>query len=407
MRRMQTTAIMLATMLAPCSAFAAETNLGPLVLKLNGQVSVIGAVVDQSNMVGLDQAVLAFDSGLFGSASLPIDGVGEIGMRATLDVDYATNFDSLLNDAGTSNLLRELWFYWDSDFGRLQFGLQDGAADIMGLGTPSVTQSIRIDNPQVYLLGFPCATLCSSDPQAPGSIFSPNGMQLRTDIHGSDEYLKIMYVSPDLSGLHIAVSYAPDGTRDPGQLFGPDEINEQGDVWDIAANYLRSIGDLDIGLSVGYVTGTNVRNPSPNFWGDLEEWGAAAKLGYREWTLGGAYRQTNVVGGGRAAAGFSSNVFNGRYTNIWSSGATYETGPWMIGANYVYADAELPFGGTQQGSGLQFAGAYTISENFRLSAGYQHFIFDGPNNICPTDFGGPGCDTLDGNVGYVETTLNF
>ena len=108
MRRMQTTAIMLATMLAPCSAFAAETNLGPLVLKLNGQVSVIGAVVDQSNMVGLDQAVLAFDSGLFGSASLPIDGVGEIGMRATLDVDYATNFDSLLNDAGTSNLLREL-----------------------------------------------------------------------------------------------------------------------------------------------------------------------------------------------------------------------------------------------------------------------------------------------------------
>jgi hypothetical protein len=271
--------LMAATSLVPLSlATAAETNMGPVILKLNGSVSAIGAAVTQSNMDGLDSAVLAIDSGFFGSASLPVDGVGEFGVRAALDLDYASNFNSFLNDAGQSNVLRELWAYWDSDIGRIQLGMQDGAADILGLGVPSVTKSIRVDNPEVYLLGYPCQASCSSDPQRPGSLFSPNGMQLRTDIHGSDEYLKIMYVTPNLGGLHVAVSYAPDGTRDPGQLFGKDQPNEQGDVFDIAANYLQTIGEVDLGLSAGYVTGTNKKNLSPGFYDDLEEWGAAARI---------------------------------------------------------------------------------------------------------------------------------
>jgi hypothetical protein len=361
-------------------------------------------------MDGLDSAVLAIDSGFFGSASLPVDGVGEFGVRGALDLDYASNFDSFLNDAGQSNVLRELWAYWDSDIGRIQLGMQDGAADILGLGVPSVTKSIRVDNPEVYLLGYPCQALCSSDPQRPGSLFSPNGMQLRTDIHGSDEYLKIMYVTPNLGGLHIAVSYAPDGTRDPGQLFGNDELNEQGDVVDIAANYLQTLGEVDLGLSAGYVTGKNKNNPSSSVYDDLEEWGAAARIGYHEWTFGTAYRNTNATGGGPVTQGFASNVLKGLTTSLWSVGTTWEQGPWMVGANYIYADAELGFGEHQQGSGMQVAGAYTINEDFRVSAGYQHYVFNGPNGACPTDAGGiffNSCDTLDGSVGYVETTYSF
>lgn len=410
MKRRHVLLLSAASLLAASASAAQAEGLDSVILKLNGHVSAIGAVVDQTNQSGLDQGVLAIDSGFYGSASLPIDGVGEIGMRAALDIDYATNFDSFLNDAGASNILEEAWIYWDSDLGRVQMGLQDGAADILGLGVPSVTQSIRVDNPEVFLLGYPCSAFCSSDPQRPGSLFSPNGMQLRSDIHGSDDYLKIMYVSPNLSGLHVAVSYAPDGTRDPNQLFGTDEFNEQADVWDFAANYLRTVDELDFGLSVGYVTGTNVNNTSPGFYGDLEEFGAAARLGYREWTIGAAYRQTNVMGGGPVTKGFNSNVFDGLYTDIWSFGATYETGPWMFGANYVFADAEMFFGDHQKGAGLQLAGAYTFNENFRLSAGYQNFQFDGPRESCQTDKGGlgfPNCDTLDGNVGYIETTYSF
>lgn len=379
-----------------------------LQLRLNGHASVVGAAVDQSNMDGLDEAVLAVDTGLYGSAILPLDGGGEIGGRIAFDLDYASNFDSFLNDAGESNVLDELWFYWDANFGRLQLGLVDGAADIMGLGVPSVTRSIRVDNPEVFLLGYPCNLFCSSDPQAPGSLFSPNGMQLRSDIHGSDDYIKLIYFTPSFHGLRFSVSFAPDGTRDPGQLFGDDEINEQANIWDLAANYVTTFGEVDFGLSAGYVTGDNVNNTIPGFLGDVEDYGAGARLGYREWTLGAAWRRTNVAGGGPIVDGFFSNVFEEEYTEIFSVGLNYERGPWMYGINYIMADQEIPFSTVnQEGDGLQFAAGYTFTENIRLTGGFQHFEFEGPVGACPTDFGGPICDTLDGAVGYLETTFSF
>ena len=232
-------------------------------------------------------------------------------------------------------------------------------------------------------------------------------MQLRTDIHSSDDFNKLIYVTPVFSGLRFGVSFTPDGTRDPGQLFGADEINEQGNIWDFGLSYLASFGMLDVGVSAGYVTGKNVNNTAPGFFDDVEDYGAAARLGYLEWTLGAAYRRTNVAGGGPIVQGFASNVFKGLYTDIWSVGLTYERGPWMFGANYIYGDEEVLFSTVnQQGSGLQFAGGYTFTENIRATAGYQHFEFDGPINFC-ADFGGGSCDTLDGDVGYLETTFSF
>lgn len=394
------------------SAVAQADDLDRLQLRLNGHAAFVGAYVDQTNMDGLDQGVLAVDTGLFGSAVLPLDGGGEIGGRIALDLDYASNFDTFLNDAGSSNILEELWLYYEGDLGRLQAGLVDGAADIMGISPPSVSKSIRVDNPEVFLVGYPCRDFCSSDSQWPGSVLSPNGMQLRSDIHGSDDYLKVMYTTPNLSGFRFAVSYAPDGTRNPSQLFGDDEINEQGNVWDFAAQYLGTIGVFDVALSAGYVTGENVNNDSPGFYGDLQDWGAGARLGYREWSVGAAYRKTNVAGGGPVTQGaFNSNVFEDNYTEIWSFGVMYESGPWAFGLNYITSEEEMPFfSEKQQGDGFQVSAGYTVTEYLRITGGWQRFEFDGPYGECQTDTGGiffPTCDTLNANVGYVETTFSF
>lgn len=375
-----------------------------LILRLNGHITGVGAVVDQSTTGDLDDFVGAVDTGLFGSAILPLDGGGEIGGRIALDLDYSTHVDTFLNDAGRSDILEELWLYWDSRFGRVQMGLMDGAADVLGLAPPTVSSSIHVDNPEVYLLAFPCQEpFCSSDPGQPGSLFNPNGMQLRSDVHGSDNFLKIMYVTPVFDGIRIAISYTPDGSRYLGDLFGADEPNEQGNIVDIAANYAGSIGDVDLGLSIGYVTGDNV-NRTSTFYGDLEDFGAAIKLGYMEWTAGVAYRQTNVAGGGPAIQHpFVANVFEDEYTDVWSFGLMYETGPWAASANYITMTEELLFGGEQRGTGLQFALGYTINESFRITGGYQRYEFE-------QDFGGCGffgCTDLDADVGYLETSFNF
>jgi hypothetical protein len=378
-----------------------------LILRVNGHITGVGAVIDQSLMGELDDAAFAVDTGLFGSAILPLDGGGEIGARVALDVDYASNFDSFLNDAGASNVLEEAWLYWDGRYGRLQVGLMDGAADVIGVTVPSVSSGIRMDNPEIYLVGFPCETTlfstCSSDPGLPGSLFNPNGMQLRSDIHGSDDFLKIMYATPVMDGFRFAVSYAPTATRDPGQIFDNDQRNGQNSIWDFAASYVGTLGEVDLGASVGYVIGDVVNDRFYPELDGVEEWGAALKLGYREWTLGAAYRNTNVAGGGPLVQGFVSNVFEEPNTEIWSFGLMYERGPWAASVNYVTAMEELTFGSEQEGDGVQFALGYTISESFRVTGGYQHYEFEGPANFCDTGF----CDTLDANVGYLETTFSF
>ena len=163
-----TGACLVATLLIAVGHARAD-DFDRLQLRLNGHASVVGAYVDQTNMSGLDEGVLAVDTGLNGTAILPLDGGGEIGGRVAFDLDYATSFDAFLNDAGSSDVLEELWGYWEGRLGRVQVGLMDGAADILGYGVPGVTNSIRVDNPEVFLLGYPCnPNNCSSKPQFPG-----------------------------------------------------------------------------------------------------------------------------------------------------------------------------------------------------------------------------------------------
>jgi predicted porin len=146
----------------------------------------------------------------------------------------------------------------------------------------------------------------------------------------------------------------------------------------------------------------------PGYFADLEDLGVAAKLGFREWTVGAAYRRTNIAGAGPVVAGFVGNVFENDYTSVWSTGVTYETGPWIFGANYIYEEEELPFySDAQEGQGLQFAAGYTFGPYFKVTGGYQHFEFDGPAGDCSTDTGVFGCDSLDADVAYLESTFSF
>jgi hypothetical protein len=388
-------------------AVAQADDFDRLILRLNGHITGVGAVVDQSTMGDLDEIVGAVDTGLLGSVILPLDGGGEIGARVALDLDYSTHVDTFLNDAGRSDILEEAWLYWDSRLGRLQMGLMDGAADVLGVTPPTVSSGIHVDNPELYLLAFPCLEpACFSDtPGAPGSLFNPNGMQLRSDVHGSDNFLKIMYVTPVFDGIRIAISYTPDGSRYLGDLFGTDEPNEQANIVDIAADFTGTIGMLDVAMSIGYVMGDNVNNTTPGLYGDLEDFGAGIKLGYQEWTAGVNYRQTNVAGGGPAIQHpFLANVFEDEFTDVWSFGLMYETGPWAASVNYITMTEELPFTTRDQdGTGLQVALGYTINEAFRVTGGYQRYEFDRDFGFC--NFG--SCEILDANVGYVETTFNF
>jgi predicted porin len=102
-------------------------------------------------------------------------------------------------------------------------------------------------------------------------------------------------------------------------------------------------------------------------------------------------------------------------TTVWGAGMTYETGPWRFGVGYVNLEEELPpFNDAslgpvsrrelaQDAQGWTGAIAYEFDENLQIAGGYQHYDFDGPIGACTTN----GCDTLDADLAYIQTTMSF
>jgi hypothetical protein len=61
---------------------------------------------------------------------------------------------------------------------------------------------------------------------------------------------------------------------------------------------------------------------------------------------------------------------------------------------------------TQDAQGWAGAIGYEFDENARIVAGYQHYSFEGPGGTCVAG-GTPVCDTLDANLGYLQTSISF
>ena len=156
---------------------------------------------------------------------------------------------------------------------------------------------------------------------------------------------------------------------------------------------------------------------------NLEEWGAGAQVAFEGLKLGGSWKVSNASGGAGLADGgvgsvgcaaLSGCVVPGKNTTTWGAGASYETGPWRIGVEYVNLEQELPdfLDGlvrrslTQDANAWSGAVGYEIDGNARIIAGYQQYAFEGPSGACvsgPT----PVCDTLDAGLGYIQTSISF
>jgi hypothetical protein len=76
-------------------------------------------------------------------------------------------------------------------------------------------------------------------------------------------------------------------------------------------------------------------------------------------------------------------------------------------------DEELPpyLDGTvktvsQKATGWSGSIGYEFDENARIAAGFQHYAFEGPAGACVTGITSV-CDTLDANIGYLQTSISF
>lgn len=402
-----------------------------------GQANLSSYGIEQDEIPSneLNDFGFAAEGKVWGRVKTVSDSGVEYGLRGQLRFQSSEHEFSNDQIHGAPEIVDEVWLYVQTAFGRLTLGLEDGAADSAGIFSPTVSEINRLDDARAFPLQNPLT----------GSFdaYAPNGAHIRTDLNASGDALKIIYYSPRLIGVQLSASYTPELTRGVNDLFkANDDADKQGNIWEVGVNYQGSLSAFDVGFYAGYVAGYNENATTRNVTyvaalpalntvtssafepGDLEEWGFGGQVAYEGLKLGGSYRVTNIAGGAGLADGgavsvgcasLAGCVLPDNHTTTWGAGATYETGPWRIGAEYVNLEQELPDGTsglvsvsglTQNAEGWAGAIGYEFDENARIVAGYQHYSFEGPGGTCVAG-GTPVCDTLDANLGYLQTSISF
>lgn len=284
--------------------------------------------------------------------------------------------------------VEESYVYFSGDWGRVNFGAEDGAAYLLQVAAPAADENVDGIRQFVNPINFTAAgvTATGVDARLSGD---EGGLDYDNDL-SQEDVNKITYLSPVFSGFQVGISYTPDleGTNDDD--FGGNELDNQDDVYgeviDLAARWEGDFDGVGVTLGAGYATATE-ENDTDNT-DDRTQWNIGANVNTAGFTVGAVYTEDDY--GDSAAAGIADE-------ETYVLGASYETGAFKLGASYLETEnvnAQEDVDATRYAGGVTYT--YGPGLSFRGSLGFVD-IENG---------GGAGVD-VDGTYLMLGTQVNF
>jgi hypothetical protein len=238
----------------------------------------------------------------------------EIRTLGELHIDGKFKTDSGLTIGGeiefeagsdVTNNIDEIYIYASGEFGRIEAGDQDGAADKLGSGVPSV--------------GF---GQVGGDWNTDDDGFA--GQNPITEIAESSDDTKITYYAPSIGGIKFGISWAP---LDDDGSTAEITAGEETDQFEVGAQYSSSFANGKVTLAAAYFTAND------NDAGDRDHsnWDAGITLEFDAFEVG-----VNHVNLGDSGRGVGEDVTG---TTL---GMTYGVGNWGFGASYNTSEFDAP-----------------------------------------------------------------
>lgn len=191
----------------------------------------------------------------------------------------------------------EIYAYVASDFGRLEIGKQDGAADTLSYRAP------------VVALG-----------QVRGDFARYAGASALLSAYDTGDAPKITYLSPPMGGLRVGISYAPEDERDDGGM-------RQENAVELGAQYERPAGDWIVGASAG--------------WVQAEADPGSGRQDIRSWSAGLQARRGPIrIGVGYVDRGDSNQLLAGYDQTEWSAGVAWVEDRWGLAGSLASSEAK-------------------------------------------------------------------
>ena len=398
------TALVAAGMMAGSGAPAQAAE--PIQLSLGGYFRAYVHIRAQSDVdnegPGSGESLVGNDEDIR-NIDVSTDGEVFFNGSTTLDNGITVGVSIQLEGATTGDQIDEHFLFFTGNFGRLEVGANDGAANTMHYGAPAVQQ-----------LGIDDVTFFAIAPTSGNAVGSPQAATI-TGISGDAN--KITYFTPRFSpGFQFGFSFTPEledevpGGGIQGTVISDTEDNNFDNVIDFGMNFLRQIGDVDLAWSVGYQHGfhegngtaaaavvgcqvdsavSNVCILDPDELSGRDAFTTGFNIAFSGWTIG---------------AGFKIDDFGTERDNTQIDTAlavTYGAGPWLVGTGVAFVTNEDGNNDTNKDSdkvvAAHVSGSYTLGPGVTAVAGVQG----------TRGWGDDGNENFDGVVFSMGTALSF
>lgn len=304
------------------------------------------------------------DGSMSAYAKYMFDNDWEVG--AYLDLMLGTGHE--LEDYNQGKWGEEAYSIIDSPYGRLMLGqtfnidaqFHQGAPDVGPLGIENSDIVDFISNPNWQRKG------------SNAKFATLNTTYINTDGVAP----KASYITPELYGTRLGLTYVPDSYNRRG-LISKDAAYDSKDAY-IAALYNElELGGFDVSSSLAY----------GEFLDNDKEVSASLRIARGGWTLGGGWRKTYTDGEDRSHNSDLPEFYDGyREGYAWNAGVGYEIGPYQVSFSYFKSAADNSDNQNQ---------IYMLSNKYQVNKYLDVYL-----SAAQVDFEGSTKKAEDNNRGY-------
>jgi hypothetical protein len=369
--------------LADAGPVSAQQKVEPIKVTTGGYFGGFVSFVDQDDRGPTPAGSLT--PGKFVKLDTHTDAEIHFNGRTTLANGITIGFRVELEGNTSGDTIDESWLFLESNFGRIEIGQINNVHYRMGVRAPDVFSRGWLNEGNI-------TNVVLNPTGSANNNTTINTTHTRFADNDSD---KVNIYTPRIAGFQVGFSYIPDSSQDSAVPTPASTAYTRG--WSAAANFIRTVGPVDISASAGYFTfqgpqtGATANAPDP----DIFAFGL--QVGFAGFRIGGSYgavdngRTPFGAVGAPGAAGAGAAQVDGYAFDL---GASYTTGPVSVSVTYFNGrnndgpcstatqGCAVNTGGDDEFTGIALAGKYVLGPGVSLDA--VLFIAEFQGNDAPT-----------------------
>jgi outer membrane protein OmpU len=363
----KTSLLLLTPLLILATPFEARAEDSPVKLDISGHFKMYGNYDHQDGAVKNVDILRDTD----------VTFSGETVLSSGLTVGALINADG---DGGDGFAVEDSFIYASGNWGRVSFGMEDGAAFLLQVAAPSADDNVDGLETFVTPFNFAGTSLAGTRFETGVSTF---GLDYDNDLTAGID--KMSYYTPVFAGFQAGVSYTPDVQNFASVSRGisgnsvDNQLDEYGSAWETGVRYEHKISDIiSYKAGAGYTSVGVEQTNNASTVDTYKEWNTAIDFDIGAYGIGAVYTEKN---GGLVANGDSKTYVLGadytvgaiKYgtswlhntqdesateevkTNRFAAGLVYEYGPGLTfrgSVSHVAADASSTLGGDVDGTAV-------------------------------------------------------